>query len=297
MEELVNKNTPGPKPEFLKSETRRLPEVVKVRKLLREQGLHTVCEQAHCPNLGQCFAKKISTFMILGKVCTRGCAFCAVEKGRPAGPDPREPARLAHTAAKLGLKHVVITSVTRDDLEDGGARQFSESVREIKKILPGATVEVLTPDFQGDLRAVASVLESGPEVYNHNLETVPSLYPRVRPGADYRRSLSVIDFVSKNGPASVSKSGIMAGMGETRQEIISLMKDLAAAGCRVLTVGQYLAPSRNHWPVAKYYEPEEYRELKAAGLEMGFDYVFAGPLVRSSYHAGEVFARFKEESL
>jgi len=296
MEELLNKSGSGPKPEFLKSETRRLPEVIKLRKLLRRQNLHTVCEQAHCPNLGQCFRKKISTFMILGKVCTRSCAFCAVEKGSPAAPDPAEPQHLAQTAAALGLRHVVITSVTRDDLPDGGARQFYKSVAAAKKMLPGSTVEVLTPDFKGDMRSVEIVLEAKPDVYNHNLETAPSLYSKVRPQADYHRSLGLIEFVRKNAPAIASKSGIMAGMGESKKEIINLMKDLISAGCQIFTIGQYLAPSRSHWPVAKYYEPGEYEELKEAGLELGFDYVFAGPLVRSSFSAGEVFARFKEES-
>jgi len=297
MEELLNKTGSGPKPEFLKSETRRLPEVVKLRELLRSQNLHTVCEQANCPNLGRCFSKKISTFMILGKVCTRSCAFCAVEKGKPAAPDPAEPEHLAQAAAALGLAHVVITSVTRDDLPDGGARQFYESVAAAKKMLPGSTVEVLTPDFMGDMRPVGIVLEAKPDVYNHNLETAPSLYPRVRPGADYHRSLGLIEFVGKNAPSVITKSGIMAGMGETKEEIIMVMKDLVSVGCRTLTIGQYLAPSRRHWPVAKYYEPWEYEEFKEAGLEFGFDYVFAGPLVRSSFSAGEVFARFKEKKL
>jgi lipoyl synthase len=294
MQEPVGNIAPGPKPEFLKTETRRTPEAVRVRALLRKQDLHTVCEQARCPNLGNCFAKKVSTFMVLGKTCTRDCAFCAVSTGAPGPVDPMEPEHLAHTAGELGLKHVVITSVTRDDLPDGGAEQFCKCVSAVKRRLPSATVEVLTPDFLGDLDCVARVLDSGPEVFNHNLETVSSLYSRVRPGADYRRSLRIIEFAAQTAPGIAAKSGIMVGMGESREEISGLMKDLADAGCRILTVGQYLAPSRSHWPVAKYYEPREYEDLKIAGLELGFDFVFAGPLVRSSYSAYEVFERFKE---
>ena len=291
MDPQCSKNIPGAKPEFLRSETRNGPQVARLRGLLRAQHLHTVCEEAHCPNLGKCFKSGTSTFLILGKACTRSCQFCAVEKGVPLPVDPEEPGHLAETSKGLGLKHVVITSVTRDDLADGGAEQFYESVRAVKSLLPEASVEVLTPDFQGDLGAVSRVLASGPSVYNHNLETVPRLYGEVRPEADYKRSLSLLEFVRKSGAPATVKSGIMAGMGESKEEIAGLMKDLVSAGCQVLTIGQYLAPSRKHWPVRKYYDPLEYEELQKTGLELGLELVFAGPLVRSSFNAGEVYAQ------
>jgi len=279
------------KPAFLRGGTSKREEVWLVRASLRKSGLHTVCEEAHCPNLGACFAKKTSTFLILGKVCTRSCRFCAVGKGRPGPADPGEPGRVAAMAKALNLKHVVITSVTRDDLADGGASQFLATVNALRQALPSASIEVLTPDFRGSRESLSVVLSGKPEVFNHNLETVPRLYPMARPGADSRRSLSVLAFAKKHSPNLTVKSGIMAGMGEDRREIIELMKELKDAGCSVLTIGQYLAPSRAHWPVARYYEPGEYRELKEAGEKIGIEFVFAGPLVRSSFNAFEVYAQ------
>ncbi len=281
------------KPDFFRTRTRRDDEVRKIRLGLRRLHLHTVCEEAHCPNLGECFSKKTATFMILGKICTRNCRFCAVQKGSPLPPDENEPANVAKMAKQLALKHIVITSPTRDDLADAGAEHFAQTIFQIRKTIPKATVEVLTPDFQGNLEALEKVLSAQPEVFNHNLETVPRLYKLVRPKADYARSLNLLKFAHKNFPHIITKSGIMVGLGETKEEIISLMQDLKEAGCKVLTIGQYLAPSRKHLPVAKYYQPEEYKEFEEVGAGFGL-VVFAGPLVRSSYLAGEVFARLKE---
>jgi lipoic acid synthetase len=289
MERIRRNIVAGPRPDFLKAPTRKLARANRLRNNLRLKSLHTVCEEARCPNLGECFSRKTSTFMILGKTCTRSCRFCAVDKGIPEAVDPCEASRLAQMALELELKHVVITSVTRDDLEDGGAEQFRQSVLAVEKVLPDSSVEVLTPDFGGRKESLSRVLSAAPDVFNHNLETVPRLYPVVRPEADYRRSLSLLRFAAENAPGVVVKSGIMAGMGETRDEIISLMQELADAGCSIITIGQYLAPSRRHWPVERYYELSEYEELKAIGTEIGFDYVFAGPLVRSSFHAGEIY--------
>ncbi len=264
-------------------------EAGRIRGHLRRHGLHTVCEEAHCPNLGECFGKQTATFLILGSVCTRGCKFCAVSKGVPSAADPEEPGHVAGMAAELKLRHVVITSVTRDDLEDGGAEQFYKTVVAVRQALPGSSVEVLTPDFKGRLESVARVAAAEPEVYNHNLETVSRLYSEARPGADYGRSLRVLKWVADNAASIMTKSGIMVGMGETRDELEALMHDLLEARCQVLTIGQYLAPSRRHWPVARYYEPEEFSELEELGRALGFASIFAGPLVRSSYSADEVF--------
>jgi len=280
----------GSKPDFLRSPARGTEQAARLKNLLRRRKLSTVCEQARCPNLGNCFGSRTAAFMILGRTCTRQCRFCAVEKGVPQNPDPEEPFRLAETARELGLRHVVITSVTRDDLADRGAGQFARSIAAVKAALPQSTVEVLTPDLGGSRQLLAEVLSARPEVFNHNLETVPRLYESVRPGADYKRSLSLLEWAAQNSPSPVVKSGIMAGLGESKEEIASLMRDLVAAGCAVLTIGQYLAPSRKHWPVARYYEPWEYEELKALGEDLGLKQVFAGPLVRSSFHAGEVYA-------
>lgn len=226
--------------------------------------------------------------MILGKVCTRSCRFCAVEKGNPSPPDPNEPRRLAEMAGELGLKHIVITSVSRDDLPDFGAEQFFQAICAVKDLLPDSSVEALTPDFQGRMESVARVAKAGPEVYNHNLETVPRLYPELRPEADYQRSLALLRWLALNAKSIKTKSGMMVGMGERREEMIRVMKDLRKAGCRILTIGQYLTPSRKHWPVERYYRPEEFAELEQIGIRMGFETVFAGPLVRSSYRAGEI---------
>ena len=257
-----------------------------VKRLLRTGGLHTVCESARCPNLGECFSLGTATFLILGDRCTRDCAFCAVPHGRPAAPDPGEPYRVAAAAQRLGLDHVVVTSVTRDDLPDGGSGHFARTVVALRRRLPGATVEVLTPDFGGDTAAVERVAASGPHVFNHNLETVPRLYERVRPGADYGRSLAVLAAARRAGPGLRTKSGLMVGLGETRDEVAAVFRDLREAGCDMVTVGQYLQPARDRLPVAAYLEPEAFAEYEAMAREAGLAEVHAGPLVRSSYRAG-----------
>jgi len=267
---------------------------VKIR--LRQARLHTVCESARCPNLGECFSRPTAAFLILGNRCTRACGFCAVEHGSPGPADPAEPEAVAEAARALGLRYVVITSVTRDDLADGGAGQFAAAIQAVRRLLPAAKVEVLTPDFRGEARAIAVVAEAGPDVFNHNLETVPVLYPRVRPQADYGRSLQLLRTVKANAPGLVTKSGLMLGLGESPAEIEAVMEDLVAAEVEVLTLGQYLAPSRRHLPVARYLEPEEFEEWAERGRAKGFRRVFAGPLVRSSYHAEEVWETAMKEA-
>jgi len=263
--------------------------------LLERLALHTVCESAHCPNLGECYAAGTATFMILGDVCTRRCSFCAVPKGVPAPPDPDEPRRLAQAAAALGLRHVVITSVTRDDLADGGAGHFAATVRAVHDLVPAATVEVLTPDFQGQLAALATVVEAGPEVFNHNVETVPRLYPVVRPRASYQRSLEVLRLAKQMDARLYTKSGLMVGLGETPEEVRQVMADLRAVGCDVLTVGQYLAPTDRHYPVREFIWPATFDLYAAWAREMGFKAVACGPFVRSSYGAAQLFWRIGEE--
>ena len=259
---------------------------------LRQLNLHTVCESARCPNIHECFARGAATFMILGERCTRGCGFCAVPKGSPAKwdmrLDPDEPANVARMAASMGLGYVVITSVNRDDLGDGGSAHFAETVREVRRALPDARVEVLTPDFCGDLEAVARVLEAGPHVFNHNIETVPRLYARVRPQADYRQSLAVLDFARRYRSEIPTKSGLMVGLGETEEEVRAVLRDLRGVGTAVATIGQYLRPTRRNLPVAAYIEPEEFERYREYGLSIGFQTVFSGPLVRSSYMAERV---------
>ena len=255
---------------------------------LRHARLHTVCESARCPNLGECFSRPAAAFLILGNRCTRRCGFCAVEKGAPLPLDPGEPAAVAEAARELGLSYVVVTSVTRDDLADGGAAQFAATIGAVGQALPGARVEVLTPDFGGNEGAIRTVAQAGPEVFNHNLETAPGLYARVRPGADYRRSLALLRMVKTLAPGMATKSGLMLGLGETAAEVEAVMEDLLAAGVEVLTLGQYLAPSRRHLPVARYLEPEEFEIWAEKGKAKGFRQVWAGPLVRSSYHAEEI---------
>ncbi len=251
-----------------------------------DAGLRTVCRGARCPNIFECFSKGTATFLILGGVCTRGCAFCNIEAGKPDPVDPDEPARLARAVAELGLSHAVITSVTRDDLPDGGAEQFAAAIRAVREAVPAATVEVLTPDFKGDFAALDVVLAAGPDVYNHNVETVPRLYPTARAGADYARSLSVLARAARLGRAVV-KSGLMVGLGETAGELEATFRDLAGAGCRMVTVGQYLRPSRRNLPVARYVPPEEFEALAALGRRCGIAEMACAPLVRSSYKAGQ----------
>jgi lipoyl synthase len=253
--------------------------------LIERLRLHTVCESAACPNVGECWNQRTATFMMLGNVCTRRCGFCAVQKGAPLPVDYGEPARIAEAVAAMGLKFAVITSVNRDDRPDGGAELFAMVIREIRQQVPGCGVEVLIPDFQGNLQAVETVMEAWPDVLNHNTETVPRLYRQVRLGARYERSLAVLQHARKARPETPTKSGVMLGLGETAGEVLQVMRDLRAHGVGILTLGQYLRPSPKHLPMVRYVTPEEFAEFGAAGREMGFAHVESGPLVRSSYHA------------
>lgn len=278
----------GAYPTWLRKRASHSPRVQELRQLLAGQELRTVCQDARCPNMGECFAEGTATFMILGVKCTRGCAFCAVTAGTPGPPDPGEPRRVARAAANLSLNHVVVTSVTRDDMPDGGAGHFADTVWAIRSVLPGSTIEILTPDFGGNQEAVDKAAASGPNVYNHNLETVPRLYPRVRPVADYRRSLSLLARVKDKHPGMLTKSGLMVGLGEEPDEITKVMMDLREAGCDLLTIGQYLQPGPMQLPVHQLVEPEQYRWYRRQGLSLGFKEVAAGPFVRSSYRAHEM---------
>jgi len=257
--------------------------------LLDGLALHTVCESAQCPNQGDCLARRTATFMILGDVCTRNCRFCAVSHGRPAPVDPAEPQHIAQAASHLGLRYVVITSVTRDDLPEGGAAQFAACIRELRALDASISVEVLVPDFRGDWQALGLVMEAQPAVLNHNVETVPRLYPSVRPQADYARSVELLWRAKEGRPGSLTKSGMMLGLGEEREEILRVMQDLREAGCDFLTLGQYLAPSEQHHLVVRFIPPQEFDEYARLGREAGFRGVAAAPLVRSSYHASELF--------
>jgi lipoic acid synthetase len=254
---------------------------------MRELALHTVCEEARCPNIGECWENRAATFMILGDVCTRNCAYCAVAHGTPAAYDPEEPVRLADAVARMGLRHVVITSVDRDDLPNGGAEAFAACVTEIRRRMPGTTVEVLIPDFKGSVEALRIVLEARPDILNHNLETTERLYRLARPGGRYRRALDLLATARRLAPQGRTKSGIMLGLGEEWDEVLGCMRDLRESQVDILTLGQYLRPSVHHLPVARYYSPAEFQELAAAGQAMGFAHVQASPLTRSSYHAWE----------
>lgn len=276
-----------PKPGWLKVRFAGGGRYAAMKELIARHGLHTVCEEADCPNVSECFNAGEATFMVLGDVCTRSCGFCSVTSGRPDGVDYLEPLRLARAVEVLGLDYAVITSVNRDDLPDGGASIWAACVRAIRRRVPGCRVEVLTPDFEGNWEALRTVVEAAPEVYNHNVETVPRLYRTVRPKARYERSLELLRRVKDIDPAMTTKSGIMVGLGETAAEVLQVMADLRAQGCDLLTVGQYLQPDAKHLPVARYWHLDEYAELKRAGEAMGFRHVEAGPFVRSSYHAGE----------
>ncbi|NOY53749.1 MAG: lipoyl synthase [Deltaproteobacteria bacterium] len=258
-----------------------------VKRILRAKGLHTVCESALCPNQGECFARETATFMILGDHCTRDCAFCAVGHERPGTLDAEEPMKIAAAVRELHLKHVVITSVTRDDLSDGGSLHFSETVRVVKSEVPGVTVEILTPDFGGDREAIRVAAVSGADIYNHNVETVPRLYPEVRSRADYRRSLDLLFYVKWCATELPTKSGFMLGFGEQPDEVISVMRDLRDVGCEILTIGQYLRPRKKNVPVVEYVPQERFAEYERIGYELGFQVVMSGPLVRSSFHADE----------
>lgn len=277
------------KPSWLTIPAPKAEDIDRIQAMLDQGGLHTVCASAQCPNIGECFAARTCTFMILGDICTRNCPFCAVQHGRPGLVDPSEPAQLAETARKLGLRHVVITSVTRDDLPDGGSRHFAATVQAIREVLPETTTEVLIPDFRGHPDLLEIVMESRPTIINHNIETVPSLYPTARPQALYSRSLELIRRVSASGTGIITKTGLMLGLGETLAELEHTMRALRTVGCQILTIGQYLQPSPSHLPVVEYVDPEVFQALEELGYELGFTQVVSGPLVRSSYHAAQCF--------
>lgn len=290
---LVQIGTARPRlPEWARKSRTHFESLNRLKSGLRERNLHTVCESARCPNIHECFHRGAATFMILGDLCTRGCGFCSVPKLKPqhhgAALDPGEPANVARMAAEMRLSYVVITSVNRDDLDDGGSQHFADTVREVRRALPAARVEVLTPDFCGSMDAVARVLDAGPHVFNHNMETVPRLYRRVRPQADYRQSLDVLAFARRYAPGVLTKSGFMVGLGETVEEVESLLRDLRSVATDVATIGQYLQPTRRNLPVAEYVEPARFEAYREYGIGLGFKAVFSGPLVRSSYMADAV---------
>ena len=278
---------PRPKPEWLRARAPMGENYHQLKVLARGLELHTVCESAQCPNIGECWNHRTATFMLLGNLCTRRCGFCDVPKGKPGPLDWDEPRRVAEAVARLELKHAVVTSVNRDDDNLGGARVFALTIEEIRRQAPGCRVEVLIPDFQGDEPSLAAVLDARPDVLNHNTETVPRLYPVARSGARYPRSLRLLRRVKEIAPGMISKTGVMVGLGETIPELLQVFRDLAAERVDILTVGQYLSPSKNHLPVKRYYTPEEFRFLKEEALGLGFRHVESGPLVRSSYHAHE----------
>ncbi|GAC1515071.1 MAG: lipoyl synthase [Gemmatimonadaceae bacterium] len=278
---------PQRKPSWLKVRAPGGANYVRLKQLMRDLDLHTVCEEAQCPNVGECWEHGTATFMILGSVCTRNCAYCAVAHGRPPAFDPTEPGRVAEAIASMGLAHAVITSVDRDDLPDFGASIFAETIERVHAALPGCSVEVLVPDFQGNEAAIASVLDAAPEIYNHNTETVPRLYKRARPGGRYDRVMQIFRYAKRHAPSIPTKTGLILGMGETPEEVVAVMRDLRAVDVDIVTLGQYLRPSDAHIPLDRYYAPDEFQELRRVGMELGFRHVEAGPLVRSSYHAWE----------
>ncbi len=276
---------PLPKPAWLRAKAPGGPNYHRLKALVKQHALHTVCEEAQCPNIGECWGAGTLTFMILGDICTRNCGFCAVTFGRPPAFDPHEPERVAKAVGALGLAHVVITSVARDDLPDGGAAIFAQTIRKIREHDRKVGIEVLIPDFRGSREALATVMEARPDILNHNIETVARLQKQVRPSARYERSLNVLQTAKETTGGILTKSGMMLGLGETWEEIIQTMADLRGIDCDILTIGQYLRPSTQHLPLVKHYAPSEFAELKRSGEEMGFRHVEAGPLVRSSYHA------------
>lgn len=276
-----------PKPQWLKVKAPGGPNYRELIGLVRRQRLHTVCESAKCPNIGECWERGTATFMILGDICTRSCGFCAVKTGGPTELDESEPERVAEAVCQMRIHHAVITSVNRDELKDGGADIFRRTILAIRERRPNVTIEVLIPDFRGDPDALAAVMSAAPDILNHNVETVPRLYRRVRPQAKYPRSLEVLRRAKELRPESLTKSGLMVGLGEEYDEVLQVMRDLVANDVDILTVGQYLQPTRMHLPVERFWTPEEFASLKEAGMEMGFRHVEAGPLVRSSYHAEE----------
>src|SRR6476619_5354867 len=283
-----------PKPDWLKVRSPGSPNYTRLKGLMRDMGLHTVCEEAHCPNIGECWHHGTATFMILGDVCTRACAYCAVAHGKPTMVDADEPVRVGEAVAALDLNYVVITSVDRDDLADGGASIFASTIRETRARLPQCRIEVLIPDFQGNEAALKAVLDARPDVLNHNTETVPRLYRMARSGGRYARTLELLDRARRYAPDIPTKTGLMVGLGEEREELIATFRDLRQAGCGILTIGQYLRPTAGHAPMTRYYHPDEFADLKRAALEMGFVHVESGPLVRSSYHAHETADAYEQ---
>ena len=277
-------------PSWLKAKMPGGPNYLALKTLMRDNELHTVCEEAHCPNIGECWERGTATFMILGDICTRACGYCAVITGKPLGLDLEEPARLAETVERMGLKYAVITAVNRDDLPDGGAFIFAQCVRQVRKRVQGCKVELLIPDFEGNWSALATVMSSKPDTLNHNIETVRRIFGRVRPKGDYDQSLELLSRAKALDPSAVTKSGMMVGLGETWDEILRTMSDLRSVDCDLLTIGQYLRPSQKHVALAKWYTPEEFAELKREAEALGFRHAASGPLVRSSYHADEQHA-------
>ena len=263
------------------------PNYTKLKGIMRESDLHTVCEEARCPNIGECWERQTATFMILGDTCTRACTYCAVNTGTPSGLDLEEPIRLARTVVNLSIKYVVITSVNRDDLPDGGAFVFAQCIKQIRKNLPSCKIEVLTPDFEGKLDSLQVVMDAGPDTFNHKIETVRRVFPRVRAKGDFDLSLKILSQAREFNRTAVTKSGMMVGLGETMDEIVQTMEDLRKVDCELLTIGQYLRPSQKHAPISKWYTPKEFEELRKQGENLGFKNVASGPLVRSSYHAEE----------
>ena len=277
-------------PSWLKAKMPGGPNYLALKTLMRDNELHTVCEEAHCPNIGECWERGTATFMILGDICTRACGYCAVITGKPVGLDLEEPGRLAETVERMGLKYAVITAVNRDDLADGGAFIFAQCVRQVRKRVQGCKVELLIPDFEGNWSALATVMSSKPDTLNHNIETVRRIFGRVRPKGDYDQSLELLSRAKALDPSAVTKSGMMVGLGETWDEILRTMSDLRSVDCDLLTIGQYLRPSQKHVALAKWYTPEEFAELKREAEALGFRHAASGPLVRSSYHADEQHA-------
>ena len=287
MEESPGTGIKARLPQWMKVRMPGGPNYIELKNLLRNSELHTVCEEAQCPNIGECWESRSATFMILGDICTRRCHYCAVTTGRPTGIDVTEPDRLAQTVSRLGLKYCVITSVNRDDLADGGAFIFAMCIGKINQEVPGCKVEVLIPDFDGSLPALKTVVKARPDVLNHNIESTRRVFPRVRPRGDYPRSLELLARVKDLDPAMPTKSGIIVGMGEEWDEVVDTMKDLRSVNCDLLTIGQYLRPSKKHIAIARYYTPAEFEELRGIGESLGFKHVASGPLVRSSYHADQ----------
>lgn len=292
--DAIDKKSPV-KPPWLKIRPRFDEAYREVKDLVSEMGLHTVCQEATCPNIGECFSARTATFIILGDICTRGCRFCDVKKGKPVCYDPGEPARVAEACQKLNMKFAVITSVTRDDLPDGGAAMFAETTRAIKSRIPSCGVELLIPDLMGNMEALSVILDSDPDVLAHNIETVPRLYKMVRPGADYERTLNILKSAGNLRDDIIVKSGIMVGLGETPEEVLEVIEDAARHGCRIMTIGQYLRPSKWHLPVEKFYTPGEFERIKKEGEARGMKYIEAAPLVRSSYMAHRQLAFYRNK--